>query len=636
MNFHFNQGVWCDTVRMEPVTFDPYSEQTLVSEFERQALETPNSVAVEHEGTTLTYQELNRRANQVAHSLISLGVARENRVGLSLRIGLELVVGLVGILKAGAGYVPLDPDYPLQRLRYVIEDAQLSTIVTDGSVKEWGTDFERPLRIVPVGQAPGQRDVGSSENPAAQSGSANLAYIIYTSGSTGRPKGVSVTHRNVLRLFAVTQAWFCFSRHDIWTLFHSYSFDFSVWELWGGLLFGGKVILVSPRTRRSPDAFYRLLRECGVTVLNLTPSAFKNLSGEDASKNSELKVRVLIFGGEALSPPILAGWRRRHPETRLINMYGITEITVHGSYVELGDAEIANEASVIGEALPDLRFYVLDENSTLCPPGVAGELYVAGAGLARGYLHRPDLMAERFLPDLFASQPGERMYRTGDRVRWQTPERLEFLGRMDDQVKIRGYRIELGEIEAVLREHPEVLASAVTVSGEDEAKRLVAYVVAVEADRFELSGVVRHAELRLPDYMAPVTYVVLPSLPLTSNGKLDRAALPPPESSRAAGEPVLIRPRTAVEEVLCEIWAQVLGLDEVGVEDDFFEFGGHSLLATQVISQVRRVLGVEIGLHYLFEASTVAAFAKVLEEIHAQQEMIDCVMSDEVENLQAD
>ncbi|MER7666831.1 amino acid adenylation domain-containing protein, partial [Streptomyces sp. NPDC096193] len=454
-----------------------------------------------------------------------------------------------------------------------------------------------------------------ADNPVTALAPDHPAYVIYTSGSTGRPKGVVVAHRNVVRLFDATRKWFGFGSDDVWTLFHSYAFDFSVWELWGALLHGGQLVVVPYEVSRTPGAFLDLLADHGVTVLNQTPSAFYQLAQADADASPsgrELALRTVVFGGEALQPSHLADWYRRHPDDTpaLINMYGITETTVHVTYQPLTrERATAAAASVIGGGIPDLRTYVLGPGLELVAPGVVGELYVAGAGVARGYLGRPGMTAERFVADPYASEPGTRMYRTGDLVRWNQDGELEFVGRADHQVKIRGFRIEPGEIENVLTDHPDVAEAAVVVREEQSGDaRLIAYVVARGALR---AGDVREfARDRLPDYMLPAAIVVLDRMPLTANGKLDKAALPEPDFTvpRSAREA-----RTPQEQIVCDLFAQVLGLPRAGVDDDFFDLGGHSLLATRLIGQIRAAFGVELELRALFDGPTPAAVAALLD-----------------------
>jgi amino acid adenylation domain-containing protein/FkbM family methyltransferase len=447
--------------------------------FEEQAARHPGRVAIQDERSSLTYSELNDQANVLAQRLRILGVAPEVRVGLCLERSSNLVVSILAVLKAGGGYVPLDPAYPAERLHYMLGDAQPAVLVTDSRMGrkldsfKGETVFLDELDHEPAG--------AGSANPSSGVTPANLAYIIYTSGSTGKPKGAQISHHNVQRLLDITEAQFHFGPEDVWTLFHSYAFDFSVWEIWGALAYGGKLIMVPYEVSRAPRAFYHLVKSNRVTVLNQTPSAFQQFQREDEQQRAELALRVVIFGGEALEIGKLRGWVARHGDARpqLVNMYGITETTVHVTYRLLNKDEIATGgASLIGKPLADLQTYVLDRFMEPAPVGVPGELYVGGAGVALGYWRRPGLTAERFVPDPFSNEPGARLYRTGDRARWQRPGELEYFGRLDDQVKIRGFRIELGEIESVLNGHPSVRESAVIIrdakSGE---KQLVAYVV---------------------------------------------------------------------------------------------------------------------------------------------------------------
>ncbi|SMX56129.1 Putative non-ribosomal peptide synthetase [Bradyrhizobium sp. ORS 285] len=434
----------------------------------------------------------------------------------------------------------------------------------------------------------------------------NLAYVIYTSGSTGRPKGTLISHASVVRLFSATDAWFGFGAQDVWTLFHSLAFDFSVWELWGPLLRGGRLVVVPYWISRSPDDFHALLSREGVTVLNQTPSAFAGLIRADRERPRPLALRTVIFGGEALNFAELAPWFERHGDVtpQLINMYGITETTVHVTWRPVRQADIGAAASAIGRTIPDLQAYVLDPRMEPVPIGVAGELYIGGAGLARGYLHRPGLTAERFVPSPFGQ--GERLYRTGDLARWSAVGALDYLGRIDHQVKIRGFRIELGEIESALLAVSDVEQAAVVVRGEGGDRRLVAYVVARDDAALDADVIRQELQQNLPDYMVPSAIVTLAVLPLTPNGKLDRNALPAPELASTSG---YAAPRGQTETILASIFADVLGLDRVGIHDDFFAIGGHSLLATQVVARAQQELNVQLALRALFEASTVAGLA---------------------------
>ncbi|CAM5430136.1 amino acid adenylation domain-containing protein [Streptomyces viridochromogenes] len=587
---------------------DTARRATVPELFAAQAARTPDAVAVTVGADHLTYGELDRRANRLAHLLAARGAGPETFVAVSLPRGADLVVAVLAVLKAGAAYLPLEPAHPADRVAHTLRDARPVLLLT-----RTGSDL-------PIGPGTARLDLDTAATGAelaAQPGTAprtavtpgHAAYVIYTSGSTGRPKGVVVPHQNVVRLLDSTDAWFGFGPDDVWTLFHSIAFDFTVWELWGALLYGGRLVVVPHDVSRSPDAFRDLLARERVTVLNQTPSAFYQLIRADADARDELSLRHVVFGGEALDLGRLADWYARHADDapRLVNMYGITETTVHVSHQELDAATAAaGGGSVIGRGIPDLRVYVLDGALRPVPAGVPGELYVAGPGLARGYLGRPGLTADRFVACPYGP-PGARMYRTGDLARWRDDGTLVYLGRADQQVQLRGFRIELGEIATVLGGHPRV-AEAAVVAREDRPgdQRLVAYVVTDDdfRDR-ELTASIRDfAASRLPEYMVPAAVVRVPALPLTANGKLDRRALPAPTyatSDRA--------PRTPAEETLCAVLADVLGLERVGVDDDFFTLGGHSLLATRVVNRVRAELGADLGLRDLFEAPTAAALA---------------------------
>lgn len=443
------------------------------------------------------------------------------------------------------------------------------------------------------------------------------AYIIYTSGSTGKPKGVVIPHQNVIRLLTSTEHWFHFDEEDVWTMFHSYAFDFSVWEIWGPLLYGGRLVIVPHTISRSPEEMLQLLVEEGVTVLNQTPSAFYQLMQIDKEQQTlgqALSLRYVIFGGEALELSRLEDWYSRHSDCKpkLINMYGITETTVHVTYNELNrDIITKNSSSLIGEPIPDLHVYVLDEYLQPVPPGTTGEMYVAGAGLARGYLGRPDLTSDRFPADPYGA-PGTRMYRTGDLARWTEEGALDYIGRADHQIKIRGFRIELGEIEAVLARHDAVAQVAVMVREDQPGdKRLVAYIVTTEEDYFDTEALRHFAAASLPDYMVPAAYVQIDAMPLTANGKLDQKSLPAPQLhlQQADGR----GPRNPKEEILCHLFEEVLDLPKISIDDRFFDIGGHSLLAVRLISRIRDALGVKLSIGTLFEAPNVASLAEKLE-----------------------
>ncbi|MFE7275304.1 amino acid adenylation domain-containing protein [Streptomyces sp. NPDC057623] len=570
---------------------DAREAATLPELFARQAARTPDATAVVHDGTGLTYAELDARAQRLARVLAARGAGPERLVALALPRSAELVVAILAVLRTGAAYLPMDPEYPADRLAFMLADSAPVLLLTTRERAAHLPASEVPVLTLdePLPEAP---------PVAAHLTGDHLAYVIYTSGSTGRPKGVAVPHRNVIRLFESTRHWFDFGADDVWTLFHSYAFDFSVWELWGALLHGGTLVVVPFEVSREPEAFLRLLARERVTVLNQTPSAFGELLRVGVP--DDLTLRYIVFGGEALDPAQVADWYTRHPQDTpvLVNMYGITETTVHVTGAPL----TPGRPSGIGRTIPDLRAYVLDSALRLAAPGVTGELYVAGAGLARGYLGRPGLTAGRFVADPFGG-PGERMYRTGDLARRSADGELEYAGRADDQVKVRGFRIELGEVEAALAGHPEV-AQAVALVRDG---RLVAYVVADTAP--DPAALRRHMARSLPDHMVPSAVVVLDRLPLTANGKLDRAALPAPAA--ACGTGAGRAPRTPREEILCGLFADVLGLDphQVGADDGFFALGGDSLLAMRLADRIRAALGTSLPVRAVFETPTPAGLA---------------------------
>jgi len=586
--------------------------------FARQAARTPGATAVTFEGTSLTYAELDARANRLAHHLAARGVAPGDLVGLCLERSADTVAGILAILKAGAAYLPLDPAYPEERIAHMLGDSGTRVVVTTADLAPRVS--AEGIITVAIDRDAGEIEARPSVSPGVDVGPDALAYVIYTSGSTGRPKGVEVTHSNVARLFAATDEWFGFGAGDVWTLFHSYAFDFSVWELWGALLYGGRLVVVPFYVSRNPDAFHQLLREEGVTVLNQTPSAFRQLirADEEAAARGEdgLALRTVIFGGEALDPATLRGWVDRRGDERpvLVNMYGITETTVHVTHRVIRRADVlAGGASPIGVAIPDLSVQVLDARGRMVPAGVVGEMYVGGAGVARGYLGRPGLTAERFVPDPFG-RPGARRYRSGDRARWAADGGLEFFGRADQQVKVRGFRIEPGEIESVLREHPAVREAVVLVlaRGSGDDARLVAWIVA-PAGTPSAAELRAHLEARLPDYMVPSAFVPLDALPLTRNGKTDRAALPQPGAAAASDE--YVAPSTSTEAALAAIWAELLGVERVSADDGFFAAGGHSLLATRVLGRAREAFGVELPLRAVFESPRLSALAAEIDRL---------------------
>ncbi|MGZ3458805.1 MAG: amino acid adenylation domain-containing protein, partial [Archangium sp.] len=566
---------------------------------EAQAARTPDAMAVAFEDSHLTYRELNARANQLAHRLRALGVGPEARVGLCLERSLEMVVGILGVLKAGGAYVPLDASYPRERLAFMVQEARMPVLVTTGTLAdELPSRGERRVRLDADAEALARQP---THDPAPLAVSENLAYIIFTSGSTGRPKGTMLTHRGLCNtaLAAVDTRGV---RADSRVLqFAAFSFDSSVSDIFSTLMVGGCLVL-APRDSILPGApLDTLLKKQRVTLVTLTPSV---LAQQDAAGYPALE--TVISAGEACTPELVRKWK---PGRRFLNEYGPTEVTVCATI----DEDVRPERLTIGRPLPNVRVYVLDRWLRPVPEGVVGELYVGGRGLARGYLDRPELTAERFVPDPYGGEAGARMYRTGDLVRWLPGGELEYVGRADAQVKVRGFRIELGEIETVLVSHPGVKEGVVAAREGAGGKRLVAYYVSKEQvpTAAELRAWLKQ---RLPEFMVPSAFVWLEALPLTPSKKVDKKALPAPDLEAEAGAEY-VAPRTEMERVVAELWAPLLGVRRVGARDNFFELGGHSLLATQVVSRLREVLKVELPVRALFEAPTVAELARRLESM---------------------
>jgi len=574
--------------------------------FEQQVERNPRAVAVTCEGESLTYEELNARANQVAHGLIARGVTPDTLVGICVERSLEMIVGLLGILKSGAAYLPLDPDYPAARLQYMIDDANVGLVLTQAKLA--GRVPVASEKLLVLDGAFADYSTKNPDNLATGVVASSLAYVIYTSGSTGNPKGVMIEHRQVARLLDAADLEFHFDEKDVWTLFHSYAFDFSVWEIWGALLHGAKLVVVPFATTRSPEHFYELLQRERVTVLNQTPSAFYALTDVALGRAHLSSLRYVVFGGEALVPSRLNAWSMEYGDDQpaLINMYGITETTVHVTYRRILALDCESDVSDIGLPLADLTCYVGGHGS-LAPIGVPGELFVGGAGCARGYLNKPELTATRFIANPF-NDSNERVYRTGDLVRYRPDGQLEYLGRIDDQVKIRGFRIELGEIASQILGQPGVKEALVIAKGEGSEKRLIAYVVPNELPSDHatfVDALKRGIRQSLPDYMVPPAFVLLAAFPLTRNGKIDRKALPEPDWQLTSP---YVAPRNEVEIKLAEIWAQLLKLERVGIEDNFFAVGGDSILSIQAVARANQA-GIAITTRQLFEHQTIAALA---------------------------
>jgi amino acid adenylation domain-containing protein len=557
----------------------------------------------------VSYAELNARANRLAHHLRSLGVGPDARVAVCVERSAEMVVALLGVMKAGGAYVPLDPPYPAERLRYVLQDSAPAAVLTQRSLD--GVEALFADVGVPVIDLEGAEWADQPATAPALEGltAAHLAYVIYTSGSTGRPKGVAVPHRGVVNLLRSMRETVGMEPADRLLAVTTYAFDISVLEIFLPLLHGAATIVLPRERAADPSALAEAIRAYAPTVMQATPATWRMLVSAEWSGAPEMRA---LCGGEALPAELASAVRSR--VGGLWNVYGPTETTIW-STSEAVSGDSAGVNVPIGRPLANTRVYVVDAALQPVPVGVAGELYIGGAGVVRGYLGRPALTAERFVADPFAGEPGARMYRTGDLARWRPDGRLEFVGRTDFQVKVRGFRIELGEIEARLSEHADV-REAVVLAREDVPgdHRLVAYFVgAAEAEALRA-----HLSERLPEYMVPAAYVRLETLPLTPNGKIDRKALPAPEGDAYASREYEA-PVGKFEVALAEIWTELLRVERVGRKDHFFELGGHSLLALQVVSRVRQGLGVEIALGAVFDTPVLSALAERILELRLAQ-----------------
>ena len=590
-----------------------YPQDKLIHQiFEAQVEKTPDSVAVVFEGEQLTYRELNQRANQLAHYLQSLSVGPESLVGIAVERSIEMIVGLYGILKAGGAYVPLDPTYPAERVAYMMEDANVPVLLTQQRLLEKLPPCK--ARVICL-DTEWDSLIGSQsiENPICRATLENAAYNIYTSGSTGKPKGAMNTHAGILNCMLWTQDAYHLTASDCVLQKTVFSFDVSTWEFFWTLMFGARLVIARPEGHRDSDYLVRTIIDQQITTIQFVPSMLQNfLMAKDVEKCTSLRQVICI--GEAL-PLDLQNRFFARLSAKLHNLYGPTEAAVAVTYWEC-KRESSLKTVPIGRPVANTQMYILDRNMQPVPVGVSGELYIGGIHVGRGYLNKPDLTAEKFIPDPFSGNPKARLYKTGDLARYLLDGNIEFLGRIDFQVKIRGNRIELGEIETLLGQHPAV-CEVVVLAREDIPgdMRVVAYIVPEKNKKLTVGVLRDYLKQKLPDYMVPSQFVTLDALPLTPNGKIDRKALPVPANLRPELEAVYVAPRTAIERTMTSIWQAVLHLEKIGIYDNFFELGGNSLLATQIVSRVQRAFEVGVPLRSFFENPTIGGLSQTTEKL---------------------
>ncbi|MEH2381698.1 MAG: amino acid adenylation domain-containing protein [Nostoc sp.] len=608
---------WNDTASVYP------TDKCIHQLFEEQVERTPLAVAVVFENQQLTYQQLNQRANQLAHHLQTLGVGPEVLVGICVERSIEMVVGLLGILKAGGAYVPLDPNYPQERLSYMLADSQLPILLTQQHLLKQLPEHQ--TQIISLDEDWQNFADYSQDNPCTQVKSDNLAYIIYTSGSTGKPKGTMILHSGMVNYLSWCTKAYNVADGEGSTVNSSISFDATITSLFSPLLVGLIVVLL-PEKGEIEALKAALCSGTKFSLVKITPAHLKILSHLFASEQVNIQTQAFIIGGEALSEKVTSFWQKHAPATRLINEYGPTETVVGCCIYEVGKQSLRGGDIPIGRPISNTQIYILDSHLQPVPIGVAGELYIGGDGLARGYLNRPELTQEKFIPNPFndskfksdalslSKGQNSKLYKTGDLARYLPDAKIEFLGRIDQQVKVRGFRIELGEIEAVLNTHPQI-QQAVVIATEDipDKNGLVAYFVSSD-ESLTTNQIREFLKQKLPEYMVPNAFVTLDTLPLTPNGKIDRKALPAPDGEITRSTEAYVKPQTELERMIATVWQNVLQVEEVGLYDNFFDLGGHSLLLIKVHSQLREIFNQDVSILEMFKYPTVSSFAQYLNQ----------------------
>lgn len=594
-----------------------------INKLKKYAREKPDALAVISGIDSVTYGDLDFRSTRLAHQLVQLGIGPEVIVGLCLERGVDMILCILAVHKAGGAYLPLDPIYPENRLRKLITDSGAQLLVTEPRLKDKLSALHPAVASL---NDPSLNNEGTfTYTSLPEATPEQLAYVIYTSGSTGSPKGVCVTRHNLESLLQSSCPKFDFKPDDVWMMAHSLSFDFSVWEIFGALWNGAPLVLPSHKDLRSTTRMVRLIVDHKVTILNQVPPAFQMLK-QELMQIDKLSLKYVIFGGDRLKPDELKDWSLTHPKVRLVNMYGITETTVHTTFIELCKNDLESGTLSVGQSLPHLSVHILDQNMELQPPGVPGEIYVGGEGVARGYLGKPKLTEERFIADRFNPRMGARMYRSGDLGRYRKDGGIDYLGRIDNQVKIRGFRIELGEIESALCRHPEISSAAIIASENDTGGELKAFLVTHSKANLSSSSLRSWLGEQLPEHMIPARFMAMDSMPITRNGKLDRKALENTEFIALSSGTSYRPPHNPLEQQITEIWQVLLKRSPIGIDENFFDLGGDSLMAMEMIARIEKEIGTRITLRPLLEGGTIAVIASSIAggETQAGPSLITC------------